>query len=126
MKKKLGIYEYYIYKFEVFVDTDMLGATHNPNPEKPEALPQIVIGLAHEKYNWDKVVGNIIHEIEEALLLIMGFRYENCRSDGWNADRYVFHFTHPEFSDIISITGGLLEKMYEDVKKAFFELKKKK
>lgn len=123
-EKSLGVFEFGYNRIEVFVDAARCGGEFYGLP-KGSGFPRIVVGIDYQPHEWPQCVSVLMHEVFESLMSSMGMRFQPAPGMSWGSDRYIFHFDHNQFSELVTSAADGLVAVMPKLAKAFKSKKAK-
>lgn len=99
----------------LFVKTDTAGGSVKLVPED-KGSQKIIVGIDAP---WATVLGTLLHELYEAVLIDLGTRYEQQPSLSNESSDFMFMMTHNQLGEAHDRIGMFLESALPDFSKAY-------
>lgn len=123
MKQKIiGVYQAGYTQIQL-VAMEGIGGEFYYIPEEG-SLPRIKIGVDYDTFA--EVHEALLHEILEFLLSITYTRYESTHTINRGHDKYIFMFTHPQFTEVVKNASEFLCAVHKPLKKYWKKTKERR
>lgn len=113
MLKKIGTFPIGAREIELYTDTTSGNGSFDHN----QPMVHMIIGLQH--CSWWHCLEVALHEALELILSDLNCRYVPDVSYGDTADEYIFHFSHPQFSEAMGRLGNFMAAITPELSTAY-------